>query len=281
MNGKERQLPRTMVGRHEYVVDMRNSELRSVNDPSIALEFFKMDFTDGRLSFWYDHANKSMVGKPEGETPGDIQQVSFLIQSLDPEFSRQAQDAIKEVQQLINSGESVYYQNNIHAPSPINGSQPRLLPMINLYGTEFFLDLRLVELRQVDNPVNTIPLNHLNPDKFHFTLLYDTTAMNAFTGTLDEARQRNDIKSLVLPPLDLMISEGIKRHEEFLKTQSEKDKIDRECDLVDSMWDDIVSKGDDEFYEAVRHSKADAKGKAPMEEDQNETSRKRRKGKGI
>ncbi len=266
-----------IVGRHEYEVDMPAGELRFVKDKSKALEFFKMDVESDRLAFWYNHETQKIVAEPSPKDQQNIQHVSFPIESLDPGFSKKIALETEEAESLIRAGKSVYSDpDGIHAWKPVEGNQPRLLPMINLYGTDFFLDLRLKEFREVDNPNNKIQWNALGDDEFHFMLWYNTTTKNAFTGTLEQARQRDDVKALVLPPLDLMIRDGVKRHE---------DEINRIGDLIAEKMDRVLAKGDDEFYESTLPYRVDAKRKSSNEKqgerDHEPEKRKRRKGRGL
>ena len=239
-------LPRIMIGRHEYEVDMYAGELRSVKDKSKALELFKMDVEGDRLAFWFNYSTmmdlifpdvegdrlafwfntetQALAGKPQDKDQPVIQRFSFPVHSLDPDFFKQIKAEAREAEKMIREGKSVYHHPGgiIHAPVQQDTGKPGLLPLVSLYGTDFYLDLRLQELRQVDNPHNTIACKHLHPDEFHFMLWYDTTAKNAFTGTLEQARQRHDVKALVLPPLDLMVRDGVRRHEEKIRPNNTK-----------------------------------------------------------
>lgn len=268
-------LPRVMVGKHEYEVDMLAGELRSVKDKSKALEFFKMDVEGDKLAFWYNHETQKIVGAPSPQDQQHIQRVSFPLQSLDPAFSKKIAAEAEEAEALIRAGKSIYSNpEGIHAQIPIEGNSPQLLPVINLYGTEFFLDLRLKEFRQVDNFNNKIQWHALDQDALHFMLWYNTTTKNAFTGTFEQARQREDVKALVLPPLDLMIRDGVKRHME---------KINRACEFIETAMDKELAKGDDEFYESTLPYRAETRrnsSKGKMN-DAEPAKRKQRKGKGL
>lgn len=212
-----------MVGRHEYEVDMPAGELRFVKDKSKTLELFKMETEGDKLSFWYNHETQRISEEPSPRDQQNIQRVSFPFMALDPSFHNRIEAETKEAEELINSGKSIHLNpGGIHAPVENDSNGPKLLPMINLYGTDFFIDLRLKELRQTDNPTNVIAYKHLIPHEFHFMLWYNTSTKNAFTGTLEQAKQRSDVKALVLPPLDLMIRDGVKRHEEKLALHSRK-----------------------------------------------------------
>lgn len=274
-------LPRIMVGRHEYEVDMRAGELRSVKDKSKTLEFFKMDPEGDNFTFWYNHETQKIVANPSPEDRQQIQRISLPLESLDLEFMKKIASETMETEALIRSGKSRYSdlesdREGIHAATPTTDDQPRLLPMINLYGTEFFMDLRLKELREVDNANNKIPWRALEQEEFHFLLMYNTTTKNVFTGTLEQAKQRDDVKELLLPPLDIMIREGVERHSEM---------IDRECDFIETAMDKILARGDDEFYESTLPYRGNTKKHSANEklhEREGEPERrKRRKGRGL
>jgi hypothetical protein len=210
----KRQLPRVMVGKHEYEVDMRAGELRSVKDASKTLEFFKMDQEKQNLAFWFDNIHQKLLFELLHGAE-NVDRISFPVRALDPEFFNELKAETKEAEDLFRAGKSIYQQEGgIHAGVPIEGNKARMLPMINLYGTDFFLDLRLKQLREADNPGNAISWKHMDEDNFHMSVWYNTTTKNAFSGSMAEARQRDDVKHLHLPPLDKTIREGIKRHEE-------------------------------------------------------------------
>lgn len=54
----------------------------------------------------------------------------------------------------------------------------RQLPKVNFAGTDFFLDLRLNEFRQVDNFMNSISIDELTEDGDTYALVYDTKIKN-------------------------------------------------------------------------------------------------------
>lgn len=273
----ETALPRIMVGRHEYEVDMPAGELRFVKDKTKTLEFFKMDPEGDNFAFWYNHETQKIVANPSPEDRQQIQRISLPLESLDLEFMKKIASETMKTEALIRSGKSIYSNpEGIHAATPTMDDQPRLLPMVNLYGTEFLLDLRLKELREVDNANNKIPWRALEQAEFHFLLMYNATTKNVFTGTLEQAKQRDDVKELLLPPLDIMIREGIKRHE---------DDINRGADLVAAHMDKVLAKGDDEFYESTLSYRADTKRKSSHQKqgegEHEPEKRKRRKGRGL
>lgn len=85
----------------------------------------------------------------------------------------------------------------------------RQLPIVDIAGTSFYVDVLRDELRQTDNPVNTIPFGVFDQDGDGYTFLYDTE-----TRSMPESR--NEIKELgerykwvTLPALMELDPEGI------------------------------------------------------------------------
>lgn len=218
-------LPRMMVGPHEYVIDLYNGELRSIADPTKTIDVFKMEKDDGVYSFWYNSKEMKMERLPADDTlealKRNLDWVHFEPWHAAPEFYNRIAAESKEAQQIIRSGNSHYEKPYDQRESLKEERMPKLLPMVNIYGTEFFLDVRLKEFRQVDAPHNIINYNALSIDEFHHILLFDTTTKNAFAGTYGQARQTDTVKQIILPPLDLMILHGVKRHEAMLTKTGE------------------------------------------------------------
>jgi hypothetical protein len=229
---RDAELPRLTVGPHEYIVDTEWGELRAVSDRTKTIDLFKMDQEQANFSFWYNPIAMKLERTPAIGLPNHYVRVSFELRKVDPAFFKRVQTETNEAQKIILSGRSVYDKpGSIHesALEESGKNGPSLLPMVNIYGTEFFLDTRLKELRQVDNPINSISFKHLYEDEFHHILLFDPATKSAFNGNYMQARQSETAKLIVLPPMDLWIRDGIKRHEEKilrdLKTRSDVDRV--------------------------------------------------------
>lgn len=211
----ERVLPLVHVGKHLYRVDFRNGELREDENKGNTIPFYKMDRNAEGFSFFYDEKTKKLVsGKihDHSSTTAELVKLPIAVK-LDPAFFEQLTNEELTVMGLIRNSKSIYsVPGRTHSPMEIKGPGPRLLPIVNVYGTDFFLDLRLQEFRQCENAFNRIPLSALQPEEFHFTLWYDSTAKNEFKGTESELGKREDVKYLVLQPLDIMVSKGIELH---------------------------------------------------------------------
>lgn len=220
----ERVLPLVHVGKHLYRVDFRNGELWEDENRKNTIPFYKMDRDSNGFSFLYDEKSKKLVhSKIEDDSHVKPELVKLPIAlKLDPVFFEQLTGEELTVMGLIRNHKSVYsVPGRTHSPMESNEPGPRLLPIVNLYGTDFFLDLRLQEFRQTENPSNKIPLTSLQPEEFHFGLWYDSTSKNEFKGTEPELGKRDDVKYLVLQPLDIMVTNGIELHKARLTKKEE------------------------------------------------------------
>jgi len=209
-----------MVGPHEYVVDLYQGELRSVSDPKKTIDVFKMEKEHGEYWFWYNSKEMKME-RGDHHVSKDWSYVRFVPFNADPDFFKRIGEESREQEKIIRADQSYYSKPYDQRESVKEDRMPRLLPMINVYGTEFFLDMRLKELRQVDDPTNRIDYRQLSIDEFHHVIFFDTRTRNAFNGTYEQARQTDSVKQIILPPLDLMIRDGVKRHEAMLKKTGE------------------------------------------------------------
>ena len=70
--------------------------------------------------------------------------------------------------------------------------QARELPKIEIGGTNFYLDLRLNELRECDNFMNRMNLNDLNEIEGGYLVCFDPNTKNYFEGSQEEFTQRKD-----------------------------------------------------------------------------------------
>jgi hypothetical protein len=55
-------------------------------------------------------------------------------------------------------------------------------PIINLAGTEFYIDIHNKEFRELNNETNTIPFDEMVIDDVSVLLFYDTMTRNTFEG---------------------------------------------------------------------------------------------------
>jgi hypothetical protein len=100
----------------------------------------------------------------------------------------------------------------------------RELPKVNIGGTEFFIDLRLDEFRQVSNPYNRIEFVELMENEEGYVLCFDTVTKSAFHGTREEFDQRkSELMVLQLPKFKDMDPVGF----ELLLERLQDNMVDR------------------------------------------------------
>lgn len=86
----------------------------------------------------------------------------------------------------------------------------RELPKIDIGGTDFYLDLRLNEFRQVENFMNRISLDEIYETATGYGILYDPLTKNFFKGDGEEYHHRKDLMNVQLPSLEQMDPVGFK-----------------------------------------------------------------------
>jgi hypothetical protein len=87
---------------------------------------------------------------------------------------------------------------------------PRELPKIDIGGTQFFIDLRLDEFRQVANPFNRIHFDMMFESVDGFLIQFDPKTKNAFEGSEAEFGHRQDLITVELPSLEKMDPVGFR-----------------------------------------------------------------------
>ena len=83
----------------------------------------------------------------------------------------------------------------------MNGTGQKLLPTIKIHDTDFYVDLKGLEFRQVDNPNNAISFKNVQDNGDYTSVMYDPKTKNAFQGTWHEMSQREDVKLIRLPAM--------------------------------------------------------------------------------
>lgn len=106
----------------------------------------------------------------------------------------------------------------------------RLLPILKIHDTDFYVDLEKLEFRQVDNPKNIISFRDVQDNWTYTSVLYDPKTKNVFQGTEAERATRQDIVLVELPArtqLDTQywadrVAENARA--EYLKARSRRDE---------------------------------------------------------
>ncbi len=92
----------------------------------------------------------------------------------------------------------------------MSSRRARQLPIIDIGGTKFYLDIRLNQFRDVDNFANSISLDDLyETADGDFKLGFDKENKNLFTGTREEFVVAKHAIEVTLPRLDKMDPLGV------------------------------------------------------------------------
>ena len=85
--------------------------------------------------------------------------------------------------------------------NPNETTSLRKLPILRIHDTDFYVDLKMLEFRQVDNAQNAISFKNVQDNGDHTAIVYDPTTKNAFQGTWKEMNGRQDVKLIKLPAM--------------------------------------------------------------------------------
>jgi hypothetical protein len=88
----------------------------------------------------------------------------------------------------------------------------RHLKVIQIHNTSFYVDLPLMELRQVDNVLNAISFEDIRGYDDHCLIVYDKTTKNAFRGELADAATNPNVVLFRLPALKDLDPEQMDKH---------------------------------------------------------------------
>ena len=75
------------------------------------------------------------------------------------------------------------------------------MPTVKIHDTDFYVDLKGLEFRQVENPKNAISFRDVQDNGDHTSVMYDPKTKKAFQGTWHEMSKREDVKLIRLPAM--------------------------------------------------------------------------------
>ncbi len=77
----------------------------------------------------------------------------------------------------------------------------RKLPLINLAGTDFTIDVRMGELKNTTSPFNSIPFRNMEPTEegYHYQFWYDTEAKGIHLGSVDPNNVPTHLVQMQIP----------------------------------------------------------------------------------
>jgi len=78
----------------------------------------------------------------------------------------------------------------------------KTLPIIDIAGTDFLVDLQRMEFREVANPSNKITFYDFQDNGDHLLLQYDTETRNVYRGLDGKLPEPGQVQNIRLQPLD-------------------------------------------------------------------------------
>ncbi len=78
----------------------------------------------------------------------------------------------------------------------------KTLPIIDIAGTDFLVDLQRMEFREVANPSNKITFYDFQDNGDHLLLQYDTETRNVYRGLDGKLPEPGQVQIIRLQPLD-------------------------------------------------------------------------------
>ncbi len=197
------QLPRVRIIDTQFVVDMAHQEFRQADNPNNRIPFRDTLDNGDHIALLYDNENKNVF-------KGNLSKVSMdddvHIVTLPPLAAIDS-----GVGQSTGRKELYHFAQWMDARDIALG-QPILPPIVTIDNTEFLIDKRIGELREVDMVHNRIPFSELRATQGNMLeFLYDPKTKNAFRGLPEELQSRPDIKHIILPPMTAVDPLSIKR----------------------------------------------------------------------
>ena len=181
-----------------------------------------IDRINDQFIFLYDNDTARVVSS---QSSPSVEKIELNFKKLDPAWFKTIRKEQREAKKLMDNDESIYdRQGGMNAWAPLPNNPKGRLPMVNLYGSEFFLNLRLAEFEAKGDPLHKISWDHVDDSDLHINIWYDATTKQGFTGTFQQAVAHGNVKLITLPPLDQLVREGIARHETLARAGTDARK---------------------------------------------------------
>ena len=91
-------------------------------------------------------------------------------------------------------------------------NKARSLPVFRICETDFYVDIRLDEFRQVDAPWNRISMHEIRETADNFSeLVFDRQTRNIFAGIIDPDNIPSHVNLVIVPPLKELDPVGLAR----------------------------------------------------------------------
>jgi hypothetical protein len=98
----------------------------------------------------------------------------------------------------------------------VDNYEGRDLPMMEIDGTKFIIDLGKLEFRQLDNADNRITMINVHENLWFSHMLYDTMTKNHYAGEFNKPNNIPDhVRIVMIPPLKELDPVGLARRHGF------------------------------------------------------------------
>lgn len=91
----------------------------------------------------------------------------------------------------------------------------RELPILEIEGTAFFVDIKRLELRQADDPFNRISIGDVAEESGFKVLLYDPATKNIYPYKNSQKGIPPNVKIVIVPPLKDLDPIGLARRQGY------------------------------------------------------------------
>jgi len=190
------QLPEFNINGDLFIVDLLKGELRDRENHSNNIPFRDMKLTQNGFEFLYDAIIRNVFN---GTLIERNQRPDVFMVRLPPR-----KELDPELWAKVFEPPGPYIEFKLDEIKPIDKIMQRELPVVDLCGTKFFVDLEIGALREVDNPFNTIGFYDLAKNDNGYVVIYDPQVRNTFFGSDEELMERQDLKTLQLPTIQEM-----------------------------------------------------------------------------
>lgn len=170
---EQRDLPLVKIGEGEFIVDVALGALRERDNPGNRVSFMDLEIDGGKYALYFEPGSKAIdYREREGFEKIPIRQMV----SLDPEGICAKHGLSKE---QLPATDSELKSDPLLLRQRIDKG---MLPRVGIAGKEYFVDVRMEELRDVDAHWKRIDLNVQDVNEFdNYVFFYDTQKHEVIT----------------------------------------------------------------------------------------------------
>lgn len=180
-----------------------------LKDPTKQMAVLNYLESKERLERYYSRDSQASNAYPEDATDPELSDASKVQELILEEIENDIDQRNERLEELginatdidalkINSDRMTEIISAVR-PDTAQESGLRLLPILRIHDTDFYVDLEKLEFRQVDNPKNAISFHDVHDHWTYTSVLYDPQTKNVFRGSEIERNTRPDVILVQLP----------------------------------------------------------------------------------